>query len=152
MFDYDNYAISIRLLPDSFEVVMRWPDVYIDNDAIEIPVMVDVMVDLVRHEANPMEDTPNIREPSLLETELAIADDVDCTQQSLGSMGDRDDAEESYDDNQVISFKPYTSVQSMALFWMMLSLSSSNQLLRNFSNVVVLRRFLSRLATHRSVI
>ena len=90
---------------------MRWPDVYIDNDAIEIPVMVDVMVDLVRHEANPMEeDTPNIPEALFPETELAIADDVDCTQQSLRSMGDRDDAKESNDDNQVISFKPNTSL------------------------------------------
>ena len=43
--------------------------------------MVDVMVDLVRHEAIPMvEDTPNNREASLPEEELAIGDNVDCTQ------------------------------------------------------------------------
>ena len=101
---------------------MRWPDFFVDDKAMDITVIEDVVLgpirdDPVRHEPIlVVEDPPANFESSLPEVDLGFDDDVACAKQSLGSMGVREDSDESNDDNQVIPFKLYPSVQYMALF------------------------------------
>lgn len=103
--------------------------------------MEDVFVDLVRHDSHPPEDTPNYTEASLLGNDPTLGDDVDCTQQSLGSMGLHDDDEMSNDDIQVLFINPFLSLEIIEyLYYKMLSLNLLNLSQRNLSNVVLLRR------------
>lgn len=75
-----------------------------DNEEIDIPIMEDVQLPLIRHDPIPLEeDVLDNQDASLPDNELAMVEDIDCTQRSLGSMGHHDDAEYSDDDLQVLS-------------------------------------------------
>lgn len=118
---------------------MRSPDVNYDNKEIDFLVMEDVTDDLIRHDPFPLVEDPLINVEASLPDNPATGEDMDCSQQSLGSMGLRVDSEGSDEKIQVLLLGHIKCFKSIALYLKVLSLNSSNLLQRNHSNVILLR-------------
>lgn len=92
---------------------LHWPDFLVHDRAMDVPVIGDVVFNPMRD--SPVQDVPIlvVEDPSANfelsppEDDLQFDDDVACARQSLGSMGVREDSDESNDDKQVMPPIPY---------------------------------------------
>ena len=115
------HVVSFPAYPDCYENVLDFPDRNFDDCPViprveEEVVHTPVLQDTLAHESLNVVPEPAIHVPeSFLESVPDVAQDLDDVHQSLGSMGVREDADESENDNQVLLSNPLSALSQLRL-------------------------------------